>query len=303
LLALKEIRRIAIVRLDKIGDLILTIPAIASLRIAFPTAKISAIVSPYNKVVLNGSPLVDEVIEWRWSLENIIRLRKAKFDLMAVFSPTTNSYLLAFFSGAKIRAGYVYANRLIPRLFTLLALNKRSVAHEVPHEVVQSLEVVKQFGIPVKESVKLELPVTAKAWAKHSLPPGMKIGLHFSNAWDTAFLSKLVPRLNQVAKVIVTYGPLENPPKLEAQFFGNLRFSEWGALAAECNVFISPNTGSMHLAASQGVPVIAVFEPKSQEEDERRWHPWQVPYRIFRKDDPELSDKILSTVRQWLKKN
>lgn len=294
---------IAVVRLDKIGDLILTTPAIASLRAAYPKAKITAIVSPYNKVVLEGSSLVDAIWEWRWTLSNVLRLRKSKFELVAVFSPTTVSYAVAFFSGAKIRAGYVYANRILPRLFTLFALNRRVVSRIVPHEVTQTLDVIKKLGIPSDDRLKIELSDEAIAWAKASIRPGQKIGIHYSNHWDSKFFIDLISCLKPMAELVITHGPSERPPNIAIQTFGNLTFRQWAVLTASCTLFISPNTGAMHLAASQGVPVIAVFESKSADDDETRWHPWKVPYRIFRKNDPKLLDEITGTARQWLKKN
>lgn len=302
-----EIQRIAVVRLDKIGDLILTTPAIASLRAYYPKAKITAIVSPYNKVVLEGSSLVDEIWEWKWSSGDVARLQKSNFDLLAVFSPTTASYSLAFLSGAKIRAGYVYANRILPRLLTMIFLNKRIVAHDIPHEVLQNLEVIKALGVPAIEALKIEIPLEAAAWVKERLPQGPKIGIQFSKSWETdlpkTFLSDLVFALNHFAKVIIIDKDHDSSRSFNAESYENLTFQQWAALVGHCNLFISPNTGSLHLAASQGVPVLAVFDAYSEDDDEKRWHPWKVPYRIFRKNDPKLSEKILSSAQEWLKKN
>lgn len=300
-----DIKRIAVVRLDKIGDLILTTPAIASLRAAFPNAKITAILSSYNKAVLENSPIIDEIFEWHWSLGNIGRLRRENYDLIAVFSPTSESYFLAFLSGARNRAGYVYASRILPRVLTLIFLNQRIVSRQIPHEVVQNLDLIKRLGLPIKDELQINIDPQAKAWAENTLPTVLKIGIHYSKSWEIDlpgnFLSELIAKLKSLGEVIITHS--EATPKLDAHTLSDLTFSQWAAVAAECSLFITTNTGALHVAASQDVPVIAVFEPVSADDDETRWRPWKVPFRIFRKNDPQLSEKIWTTARQWLKKN
>ena len=60
---MKEPKKICISRLDRIGDLIMTTPAIISIRQNWPGSKITLLASEVNSKVLNYSPLIDEIIE------------------------------------------------------------------------------------------------------------------------------------------------------------------------------------------------------------------------------------------------
>lgn len=310
-------QQIAVVRLDKIGDLILTTPAIASLKNAYPESHLTAIVSPYNKVVLEHSPWVDEIWEWAWTIENSLRLKRKAFDLVVVFSPTTASYWVALLSGAKIRAGYAYKSRVLTRWFSRVCLTKplicaldqkdvRENGMNIPHEVEQNLAVVSSVGVLEDDLCPdLAVPVLAGEldWVKKSLSQKPSIGVHLSKAWNDRLSRDFVPRLleelSKASDVFVSYGPeeaswadqLRLPENVKR--FGNLSFSQWAALFHEAKVLVTANTGALHLAASQRVPVVAVFEPEFYAYHEKRWAPWKVPSLILRKDDPKLLRKIV----------
>lgn len=311
-----EIKKIAVVRTDRIGDLILTTPAIASLKALYPGCHLTAIVSSYNQVVLENSPDVDEIWPWKWSLKNILRLRKKHFDLVAVFSPTTQSYLIAFFSGAKLRAGYVYKSRILTRFFSCWWLNRRLVCSTdqkevqtnqtgILHEVEQNLEVVQALGAP-REKLRRDLVVPVAPadlhWAKQVLQDKPALGVHWSEALQVNlppdFFVELLVRLTRKINVFITAGPYERAGKFgftlpeTIKWFENLPFSRWAALFRQSQVIVTGNTGAVHLAASQGVPVVAVFDSKFYPYHRMRWSPWKVPFFIFRKDDPDLLQKI-----------
>lgn len=319
-----EVKKIAVVRLDKIGDLILTTPAIASLSLTFPGSSITAIVNHYNRVVLEHCPYIREIWEWEWNPANFFRLRKAGFDLMVVFSPTTPSYWIAFLSRAKIRAGYVYASRPLPCLFSKIWLNQvtidpvdqknvTEISTAVPHEVEQNLELVKQVSrgkyVPHTDLV-VPIPDAAGKWAREQLKTKPCIGFHLAGGWRNNlppdFVREILKELSSLGETFLTYGPeecawadsLKLPEKIRR--FGRLSFDQWGALIQQSSVFLTTNTGSLHLAASQKVPVLAVFEPEFYAYHSKRWHPWKVPYLLLRKDNPDLFEKIVEGTKKIL---
>lgn len=160
-----EIKKIAVIRLDRVGDLILTTPAITLIRELFPASYISAIVSSYAKDVLDGNRSVDEIIaadNGKKGLSLIsafqlgYKLRDKKFDLVFVFSPHTDAYILAFGLGASYRIGYTYASRRFTRIIggfllthwvteppdqNVVEKNEKSV----PHEIEQNTALVTSF--------------------------------------------------------------------------------------------------------------------------------------------------------------
>lgn len=318
-------KKIAVVRLDKIGDLILTTPAIASLKAAFPQSFLTALVSPYNQVVVAHSPHVDKIWPWEGTAQDWRQLREAHFDLVVVFSPTMASYKIAFFSRAKVRAGYVYGNRIFSRLFSSMALNRRLIdsidrsapdkkAISIPHEVEQNLQVVKMVtDAPLETNLVVPVPPSDIEWAQNTLNDGSKIGIHLSASWFKAlpsdFLLSTLRKISSEGKVFVTIGAQEAAYASAIQWpeeimrFRNLSFDRWGALIRQANVFITTDTGAMHVAASQKAPVVAVLEPEFFAYHAQRWRPWQVPYRLLRKDDPDLADKIVKAAKELRNSN
>jgi ADP-heptose:LPS heptosyltransferase len=311
--------KIAVVRLDKIGDLILTTPAIASLRATYPNAKLTAIVNQYNAVVLEHSPLVDEIWVWKESREHFKRLQKERFEQIVVFSPTTKSYVLAWHSKANIRAGYVYKSRVLVRFFSFFWLNRRLVCQVdqkdlekkdciVPHEVEQNLAVVRFLNpnAVIKEDLVVPILPEKKQWAKSQLEGDKWVGIHFSRAWQEGlpqnFLKTLIKKLLESHPVFVIIGPGEYFKNLDFPFgvkiFENLSFQQWGALLGQARVVLSTNTGAVHLASSQNTPVLAVFEPKFFAYHVQRWRPWKVPHILLRKDDPELLNRLVQEVKK-----
>lgn len=111
-------RKILIVKLDHIGDVLLTTPAIRAIRERYPDARITCLVGSWAVPVLRGNPDVDQVLaaNMRWysrrvpdsqrKVAGMIRsLRKDRFDLCFVFRPNLHDIAFGFFTGARERAG------------------------------------------------------------------------------------------------------------------------------------------------------------------------------------------------------
>ncbi len=312
--------RIGIIRLDKIGDLILTTPALVNLKKIYPESSITAYVSSRNQKVLQGSPYVNQIHVWNWSLDFIQKVRREKFDIVVVFSPTTESYLAAFLSGARVRAGYIYTSRILTRFFSLFMLNKRLMCQvdqkdleqnprTVPHEVEQNLALVEKVSgdKTTEKELFIFVPQSEKNWAENQLPGKGWLCVHFSKAWieglPDGFLAALIQTLAERKKIFLTCGPDEAfwiskiilPDSVKK--FENLSFQQWAALISRADLCLSTNTGAVHLAASQKTPVLAIFESQFFNYHKQRWCPWKVPYAILRKDDIDLMNRILNEVQ------
>src|ERR1700693_6502829 len=115
-------KRILVVELWNIGDVILTLPFLAQLRAIFPEAEITLLAQRHAAEILAGTGLVDQFIEadltWQlrrfnlfaydWTgLVRVTRmLRKRKFDLAFQCRPHVREYVLLALSGAPRRVGY-----------------------------------------------------------------------------------------------------------------------------------------------------------------------------------------------------
>ena len=94
--------KICISRIDKMGDMILTLPVIKSIKIQNPEIKIHVLASNQNAKVLKNIEYIDKVLLIRPSINSFIRIlnhvQKTKYDFFINFSPTIKSYTLCFFS-------------------------------------------------------------------------------------------------------------------------------------------------------------------------------------------------------------
>ena len=197
-LDLSQVRRVLVVRLDEIGDVVMTSPFLRELRRNLPSAWVTLVVKPglYNLVEL--CPYVDEVLTYNWDAPRLLRslyrnaciLRLAKsclwprrFDLAILPRWDTDYYhgtFLAYFSGARWRVGYSEQvnsskqglNKGLDRLLTH-ALKDSSLMHEVEY----NLNVIRLLQGEVQQG-HLELWVgkdddlfAQAVWQRHAVVP------------------------------------------------------------------------------------------------------------------------------------
>ncbi|MBI2267116.1 MAG: glycosyltransferase family 9 protein [Armatimonadetes bacterium] len=315
---LQEHQHIAVMRTDRVGDLILSTPVFAALRNAYPTARITAVVSRYSHEVLIGNPNVDHILIYddRRSRARYKELRDQHFSTALALAPISACHRLAFASRAPRRIGYVYRSRPTALAAARLYLTDLLVCEvdqkdleqtyrTVPHEVEQNLELLKYLGITPQET-RLDLHISSRETADAAAilsslgmtRESLILGVHLSTAlveqlpegFFSSFLKALVKAFG--AKVLVTYGPKEESwvHDIEdqvrsrfVQFVGYLPLKTWAALIGHCRLFISANTGAAHVAAAAGIPVVCVMEDKFFAYHSQRWHPWGVPYVLVRK--------------------
>lgn len=172
-----QIKSILVVRLDEIGDVVMTTPFLRELRRLFPNAWISLVVKPqvYNLVEL--CPYVNEILIYDWNVPRLFKplqrhwrafqlarnhLWKRRFDLAILPRWDTDNYhgtFVAYFSGAPLRVGYsVNVNdwkRQSNKGFDLLLTH--TLMNDSPkHEVEQNLSIIHFLGGEIKED-SLEL--------------------------------------------------------------------------------------------------------------------------------------------------
>ena len=99
--------KICISRIDKIGDMILTLPVIKSTKVQNPDLEIHVLASAYNAKVLKDIKYVDKVLlietNTRSFIKEIRQLRKIKYDFFINFSPNIKSFFLCFFSKSRFK--------------------------------------------------------------------------------------------------------------------------------------------------------------------------------------------------------
>ena len=292
--------KILIVRLDRIGDVVLSTPVIKALRDAYPKSRISFLTGPHCREILEGNPHLDEVIIYdkkereRGILGNlrfISRLRKIKFDLAVILHPTNRSHLIAFLAGIPERVGYdkkmgILLTKKIPHLKQL----------GLKHEIDYTLDILRYIGIEPKER-RLCMPINddselkvgdifAKCGIKEgdlviTLNPG---GSCPSKRWG---LENYIKVGNDAARrygarIVVICGSLDKSlgdnvaDSISAKavnLSGRTTVGDLASVLRRSRLLISNDSGPVHIACAVGTPVIAIFGRSDRGLSPERWGP------------------------------
>lgn len=302
-----ELKNILIVRTDRIGDVVLSLPLAGLIKKQYPDCKVSFLLRDYTKELTDGHPHIDEVLiikEKNGKIpisSNINQLKKKSFDSCIVVYPTLITALIVFLSGIKIRVGSGY--RWYSFLFNRRVYEHRKYAEK--HELEFNISLLKIFGINesvtpnnVKFDIKIN-PTTLEGIKKALSNLGVDLAkkiiiVHPGSGGSSIDLpiekfSKIVDSLNsvEVATVIVTGS--ENEKKIcdlisedsnVVNLAGKLNLSELTALISCCSVFISNSTGPIHIAAALDIFIIG-FYPKILACSPNRWGPYANKKLVF----------------------
>ena len=326
--------RILLIRTDRLGDLVLSTPAITSFRRSYPRARIEALVGEYNEPILRFNPCLDAVHVLRQhtgpvQTRAIARRLGEGLDLAVALAPRTPDYQLAWMTGARKRIGYVYRRRYLSRLAAHIMLSDYCISDADPdladrypdqpvaHEVEQVLTLVTLAGGGVISSeLVFNVGDDAADFAREHVPSGAT-GLNLAPRWfaeDFGFdaVRALIERLAEEQKdVAVTYGRDVREAALRLRsavrapnvaWVGEQPTLYWAAAIGRCSVLISVDCGAVHVAAAQGVPVVAVYERRYFRLSSQEWSPWRVPSVILckpplRASSAPLIDDIAGGVR------
>ena len=289
-----EPRRILLLRIERIGDLVMALPAIRDVRTLAPTAQIDLVVGSWNAALARSVPGVDRVctVDARWlarereghGMTGLLReartWRERRYDLGINFEPDIRSNLLLAAAGAARTAGWRSGGGG-PVLD--LALDYDTTAHTTAN--ARRL-VSEAFGRSAPESARplLTIPDAAASAAAARLRttnPGPIVGVHVSGGraikqWDPARFAEVGRRLADArgATIVATGGPgdralvdaLRNAiaPHSIIDMSGADDLDDLvsaAAVLARLDVLVTGDTGPMHLASAVGTPVVAVFGP------------------------------------------
>ncbi len=286
------VRAILLIRIDRIGDLVLTTPALHAVRTAFPGARIDLLLSAYTKDLLAASTDFDRLL-----IEGRDRI-KGEYDLAIAFLPGIRANFRAFQSRAGMRIGYRGAGGS----FFLTHPVTDDRARRLRHEVESALELARLAGCS-GDDTRLRVPLCAEgeSFAEDFLRAHGLIGktplvaIHpgarqRSIRWKSERFAAVANRLaeEREASIIIIGSAheealtkevaslLRRPPVLAL----GLRLDALASLLKRCDLFIGNSTGPMHIAAACGVPVVAVFGARHPLDSAAAWGPWRTRARI-----------------------
>ena len=288
-------KNILLIRLSSLGDIVLTSPAIRAVRQHFPQARISMLVAEQSADLLTENPHLDEVIPFdrkakgkdTGEMRRVIRLlRERDFDLAIDFQRKFRTSTLAYLSGAKCRVGYHQPNGFLCTVRVPDRNNKAIRAGRIDsvHAIDRYFEMLHAIGVEATDRA-LELFITDadRAFSDEvTATKGIeanrtKVGLFPGAGWK---LREWMPDRfadigDRVAKqfdaqVLLFGGPHESELVQQVKdlmtteaisLVGTLRIRQLAALIEQCDLFVTNDTGPMHVAAAMQTPTVALFGP------------------------------------------
>jgi lipopolysaccharide heptosyltransferase I len=296
-------KRILIVKLSSIGDVVHTLPALSALRKQFPRSYIAWVVKKHVAGIIIGHPYLDKVIIYEDLIKAIREIRRLKFDLAIDFQGLFRSGFITFASGAKIRLGFSRANS--QELSRIFINHKITPREEDRHVIDKNLSLLRPLGI--EEVKKKEFIISVSEREREYIANFLReenigvsevlVGLHPGTSWPTkCWIEKgwadLADRLLEELKVkpIFLWGPgeeelvdrivkmMRNKPLVSCR----INLKELVCLLSKCRLFVGGETGPLHIACAVNIPTVALIGPT----DSVRNGPYGQGHIILEKDLP-----------------
>ncbi|MEW5951709.1 MAG: lipopolysaccharide heptosyltransferase II [Elusimicrobiota bacterium] len=264
-----------------LGDSLLSLPLVKAIKENFPNSKLTVLIRAENKQVFSGISEIDEIIEDNKKSAPKIseftrllkELKKRHFDAALIPHRSFRSALLASLAGIPKRIGFNFG------FWSFLFTDAQPFGwpmHDAERNMMllSALKVLSKPSFPDFEQ-KEELPEEIK-----KIP--LKIAINPSSVWETKrwpkeYFVSLIKKIKESYKIpcLITGGKAEEEYNLEIEkslpegycinLTGKTGLSSLVSLIKNCDLFVTNDSGPMHIAAALGTPLIAIFGPTTKE--------------------------------------
>lgn len=312
-------REILVVRLDNLGDLLMTTPALAAMRESLPGARLTLLASPSTAAVVGHVPLVDEVIAFAapWTpagrgdpapaeRELVAQLAERRFDAAVIFTVCTQSALpaalLCRLAGIPLRLAHARENPY--GLLTDWVPDADVPATGMRHEVQRQLDLVRAVGLEGRseqlsfrygadEALAMRrrfvaaggdltrpyIVVHPGATASSRRYPAERFGLAADAIVQATGCQVVLVGAADEQALVDRARSAMREPGLSLA--GALSLGELGALIAGAQVTLCNNSAPAHIAAALGAPVVVLYALTNPQHT-----PWKTPARVLSHDVP-----------------
>jgi ADP-heptose:LPS heptosyltransferase len=332
---LDTIRNILVVRQhNELGDMLCAVPLLRALRERLPGAYIALVASPVNYEVMVHNPFVNEVIlydkfEFFRSPTHLFKfyskLRERQYDLAVVPSTVSMSFTsdaMAYLCGARYRIGASSLNgteNIASHFFNLPVCAEWKPETSV-HQTERNLEFARRIGIDTDDlSIVIRLTDEEKKNADSFLQPHLgekryAIGFHPGagkpqNRWPAERFAHVADRLVSEldALLVISAGPTDDEPV--ERMLATLRseyvlkgkgIREVAAIIDRLALFVTNDTGVMHVAGATSTRVLSLFGPS----DPYQWAPKSQRHRFLVSRNHDINsigeEEVFSTAMEML---
>jgi lipopolysaccharide heptosyltransferase II len=313
--AWRDARRILAIRLDTLGDVLMTTPAIRALRESAPGRSVTMLTSPGGAEAARLVPEIDDVIEHEaaWmkasaptgppaTYELVRRLKAGRFDAAVIFTTYTQSplpaALICHLAAVPLRLAHCREN---PYQLLTDWLPETEPDDGIRHEVRRQLDLVGGVGATTAdERLSLAVPLEADAFVTALVqaeirPHGERwLVIHVGASAPSRRYEHFAEAARSLASsgwTIVFTGGRDEEALVEGvrrdvdgptvSLAGRLSLPELAALIDAAPVLVSNNTGPVHVAAAVGTPVVDLYALTNPQHT-----PWQVDSVVLSHDVP-----------------
>ena len=284
----KNARNILIRSTNWIGDAIMTTPAVRSIRRNFPKAKVTLLALPWVADVFAACPHIDHIFIYdkqgrhrglRGKLRLAADLRQENYDLTILLQNAFEAALITFLARIPVRGGYTTDGRGLLLTHGVRKHSKIGTKHQVHYyqEMLEglglrrsenSLELFLDSAAMEETNALLKEALQGQEVPIIGLNPGAAYGP--AKCWPVAKYAELAGRLSdKTGGLIVIFGTAadqEAAAEINAaagervlDLTGKTTLAQALACIARCSVFITNDSGLMHVAATLNAPLVAVF--------------------------------------------
>jgi len=300
---LTNVRKILIVKLRQLGDVLLTGPVFSALKARLPEAQIDAFVYSESIPLLEGNPAISSFIGYdrNWKKRSFFyrlrqeakllrNIRRQGYDLVINLTEGDRGAIAAKYSKATVRVGFDPKGKGLfgkKKLYTHIAKNCPSLRHTVE----RNLDAVRRIGIfPEMEERDLFLQIDLSALERMKQQVGEKfILIHPTSRWRfkcwpvEKMRALAIALLEEGFQLVFTSGPDPIEVAMVNQITqglnvhnlaGKISLKELSALIQLSRLLICVDSLPLHLSSALKKPVLALFGPTS----DITWAPWRNPH-------------------------
>ncbi|MBI3618288.1 MAG: lipopolysaccharide heptosyltransferase II [Candidatus Omnitrophica bacterium] len=285
-------RKILVVNVNWVGDVIFSSPIFKALKAAYPQSQISCLAVPRVREILESIPAIDEIILYDEDgahrgplakLRLIHALFQKHFDAAFLLHRSLTRALFTFFAGIPQRIGYDAKGR---GMFLTRAI--KTPDEQTTHRLDYYLNVVESFGVTVADRASSLTASIASETEIRDLLKRHDVGdkdflvvVHPGGNWDLKrwpvhHFARLIDELMKDGKVKVVISGSDQDVVLTEAIISGLRrkpvvlagkvdLKQLLALMKRADCVVSADSGPLHIASSVGTSVVGIFGPTRPE--------------------------------------
>ena len=307
----KDIKKILVIRLDHIGDVVLTTPLLRALKEKYPAAKLVVLTSRGTSDIVKTNPFVDEIMKYNapWFERNkkiiklreffklVSQIRKENFDIGLDPRGDLRHILMMWLAGIKYKIGYGITGGGF-------LLDWEATYNTKAHEVRRNLNLTKglgfktkflkpEFYVSEKEEIRVDEISNINRISENDFTLVIHAGAGYpTRLWRNEKWAEVIERLYNDfhAKIFIIGGHSEKQQCKDIlkrsghkaiDLVGKTRLSESAALIKKAKLFIGTDSGPCYIAYAVGTPEIVLY---SHATVKYRWEPLGKKVVTIQKD-------------------